>query len=303
MQAILKKPSTDVSPRELSLLRQAVEPGIRRLVLDNPRTQGLERKDANELVAYWTSLATGRLAKLRVEQDIRIGRLDGNLLGLALADNNDWNRGIGRYSEISRVDLGSVIGRRVGERGKMEILDIGCGSATFLVEVGQKFGDPVGLYGLSNSEHRGVERVNFSLGLAELLPDAWTDKFDLVTCFESSMYFWNPVLSFSEACRVTKPGGLLIYGYGPFRPDMGLNYEIMEQVSEWRGREAERCSSESDGAGMRARHSANFKVFGDWAEKSVADERFSLNGREFLVSEVNVRAWCPSILRVRTPER
>jgi len=177
----------------------------------------------NELTAYWTAMvfggeyagiSTGSVSAEFVE-DERM-RTKEELRGIIIKYlQNEFKSGsLGMYEQYAGNELRKVIEHKINRINDIEILDVGYADAKYLLELKEIFGDKVNVYGISNRIDKNSGKINYNLGLAEVLPEEWNDKFDLITVFESSKYFFNKLRAFKEALRVLKNGGNLFYEFG-----------------------------------------------------------------------------------------
>jgi SAM-dependent methyltransferase len=227
-------------------------------------------------------------------------RCDRNELERRLLESQHmWHRGIGKYDKYAQVGFVQLLGDRLRAQGPISILDIGCGDAQYLREVMAIFGKKVECYGVSPIRYRGTRKINFELGLAEILPSGWTDKFDIVTSFEASMYFWNHRMAFEEACRVVKPDGHIYFGTGTLKPELDWSYieRRVGQLSEFTMEEG-LYEFVTDRKGAKAKLYSNFALFERYKNKILEEGTFEMHNKQFSIKLHNLLCWSPEILTV-----
>lgn len=127
----------------------------------------------------------------------------------------------GKYTEPMHYDIIQELAGRNFER----LLDVGCGTGTFLSMVSNKFHARVSGIDISpgmieRSRELLGHRVDLRVGDSEHLP--WEDKsFDIITCIASFHHYPSPELVLREMRRVLRSGGHLIiadpWAPNPFR--------------------------------------------------------------------------------------
>jgi len=94
----------------------------------------------------------------------------------------------------------------------LRLLDIGCGTGSFLMRILMDVSSAWNLHGIDFSEvaiqqareqHR---QIQFQCGDATILPFA-NDSFEAVTCYGSWEHFEKPAAAIAEASRILAPGG------------------------------------------------------------------------------------------------
>ena len=208
-----------------------------------------------------------------------------------------WTRGILEYSEMADYSITDLVEEKLDEKGKASILDIGCGNLYFLREMKEKYGDKIEYCGVANESPTDLGGIDFRHTLAELLPEEWQDTFDLVTCFESSMYIFDNSRAFNESLRVTAPGGRIFYGHGSLKSlgeqkllerKLGLkNFSFV--VPEGHSREGEKYE------GLFAKWlEKTYNGFWDLTKDIENGETIHISrySKDFEINEKLVDAWC-----------
>ncbi len=114
----------------------------------------------------------------------------------------------------------------IGKRGKVRVLDIGCGAGRFLNDLKEKFGDDVQAYGVSALrygeygplEEKGIKiAIGDAQALISLLDKAGLPQegYDVVTSVFSMMYFADELATFKQAYNILSEGGMgFFHGIG-----------------------------------------------------------------------------------------
>ena len=104
-----------------------------------------------------------------------------------------------------------VISRRyVSLTRDSEVLDVGCGAATFLTKLQTLYGAKVaGVDFMDLSHLPGFEKIDFRCGLF-YEADLESDRFDLVTMWHFLEHDYDPLRSLNNARRVMKIDGVLV---------------------------------------------------------------------------------------------
>ena len=113
-----------------------------------------------------------------------------------------WNRTINQYDVIN---LESEIESR---SGMVSILDVGCGDGNVLAELKGKYLDKINCYGISVMNHPHSDKINYHICPAEVLPESWDNKFDIVVTHQAFRYMLFPEKALRECIRVTRSGGI-----------------------------------------------------------------------------------------------
>lgn len=131
----------------------------------------------------------------------------------------------------------------------LRLLDIGCGSGSFLARIQEQVSKNWKLYGVDFSavaiEQARQEHPDFHFLCADAsVLEYASNSFDIVTCYGSWEHFQNPARAISEAARILTPGGwifAMIPALGVHRTDRtdeGWYEDIeipgsMEQQMQW----------------------------------------------------------------------
>jgi SAM-dependent methyltransferase len=102
--------------------------------------------------------------------------------------------------------------RRLGVRGGMRVLEVGCGSGVFLRAASDRGADVSGLDAspaLTELARARVPEADLRVGDLQRLPYE-NDAFDLVAGFNAFFFADDMVAALREAGRVTKPGGQVL---------------------------------------------------------------------------------------------
>jgi SAM-dependent methyltransferase len=126
---------------------------------------------------------------------------------------NDWGI-LTRFfnATMDRLDTRKLeIARRyVSLDNQTEVLDVGCGAATFLIKVRSLHGSSVtGVDFIDLSQLPGFDQIDFRCGLF-YETDLDEERFDLITMWHFLEHDYDPLLSLRRACGVLKPGGVLV---------------------------------------------------------------------------------------------
>ena len=116
--------------------------------------------------------------------------------------------------KLSHLHYIRVLSKFLDERKYAKILDIGCGTGSFLYQCEKRFRD-FELHGfeydgrLINQATKNLKKSMISQGNAEKISheDAY---FDVVTTFQVIEHIYNPEQMIAEIYRILKPGGLLL---------------------------------------------------------------------------------------------
>src|SRR3989344_8949493 len=105
----------------------------------------------------------------------------------------------------------TLIKKHLQSRGKLKILDAGCGTGLLTQKLGflgQVWGVDISVSALSFAKKRGLSRLNRAS--IDSLPFSGK-KFDLITCVDVLYHTKvNDKKAIKEFCRVLKPGGTLV---------------------------------------------------------------------------------------------
>ncbi len=261
----------------------------------------IEVQEFKELGVYWLAyLVNRKLYNLTSERLALMSEQD--ILELFFAESQIWTRGLEDYSQMAGVSLGDLISEKLQTQSGVSVLDIGSGQAFFQRILQEKYGQAVDCYAVANIQHSGTENIKFELGLAEILPETWSDKFDIVTCFESSMYFWDQRRAFHEALRVLNPKGHLFYGTNNLKTS--TNSDILEQklgLNDF----SYTCPETSARAGQTykgvwGKYVSKFIPFMEYIKTLTNDNnQFKCNDKTFELNQIEVSAWCSQTLQVK----
>lgn len=134
-----------------------------------------------------------------------------------------------------------VVGREVGGRSDVRLLDVGCGTGSNLAafsELADAAGIDMSAEALAFCRRRGVERVAYST--VEQLPFA-DGEFDVVTAMDMLEHTDDDLVALAELRRVLKPGGLLLatvpaYGFLWSEHDEALKHRRRYTAHELRNK-------------------------------------------------------------------
>lgn len=143
-------------------------------------------------------------------------------------------RGISGYEEILPKFQGKsvleVIDEKVKTEGEASVLDVGCGGAIFLNEVGRIYSD-VSLAGISSFDYRltlppyitpGPVPIDYRIGDSHKLREVFKGhQFDVITSVYSQMYLADPLSVLKQCYGLLKPGGVAFV----HEPGFSLNYD------------------------------------------------------------------------------
>jgi ubiquinone/menaquinone biosynthesis C-methylase UbiE len=124
----------------------------------------------------------------------------------------------GKYAEL----MHDAVMQELEGKKFATLLDVGCGTGSFLSKVSNKFDVKVSGIDISpgmieKSRELLGGQADLRVGDSEHLP--WNDRsFDIVTCIASFHHFPSPVLVLKEMERVLRQGGSLIIA-DPWAPD------------------------------------------------------------------------------------
>lgn len=143
---------------------------------------------------------------------------------------HDYNiqRGMDGYEQVLPKFMGKGVTETIYEKlktqGSVSILDLGCGSAVFLSEVGRLFSQAQ-LSGISAFDYRLGQpspAVDYRVGDLHDLKHVFTGQtFDVITSVYSQRYLANPLSILRQAYSLLKPDGVAFI----HEPGFFLNYE------------------------------------------------------------------------------
>ncbi|MBI5065929.1 methyltransferase domain-containing protein [Candidatus Woesearchaeota archaeon] len=285
---------------EMNRLVDVMQSYLQKQLLKSLGSRKLSEEELRELAIYWTATLISGYEKVNSEELAKMS--DEETQRFFLEESGTWDRGIEEYSKMAGAPLVEIINAKLKKKDNVELLDIGCGQAVFLREIQDKLGTPIVGHAVSNQKQNVRDTINFRLSIAEVLPEEWTDKFDLVTCFEASMYFWDQNRAFNEALRVLAPDGNLFYGTNNLKTSSN---EVILQERLGLEDFVYTCPETSKRAGevyqgVFGKYISKFIPFMGML-KSLADEqgRFEMHGKVFEIKSERVLAWCPEVLQVK----
>jgi len=220
-----------LEPEEQDKLAGEMLPYFERRIKEHLGKRKMDSNELEELTFYWVSSILTQAAPWYSDltrEEFYSMNAEQKREAFLFEKEGTWDRAIKEYGEMGGDSMEKIIEKNISEKGKASLLDIGCGSLAFFDEVADKYAGKVECTGVSNvkpQEKKGIKVVN---SLAEVLPEDWTDRFDLVTCFEASMYFYDNGGAFNEAVRAMKPEGKLLYRYGSLK-SLG-NDDLLERL-------------------------------------------------------------------------
>jgi ubiquinone/menaquinone biosynthesis C-methylase UbiE len=98
-----------------------------------------------------------------------------------------------------------AIFERTGE--PVQILDVGCGDGKALLEIQQRFGERVSIYGLSLCSIPMIPAERSVCMPVELLPDTYRGRFELILCRHAlNMFLCPPIALRAMAYCLTRGG-------------------------------------------------------------------------------------------------
>lgn len=132
---------------------------------------------------------------------------------IAHRKNNNWGI-LTRFfnATMERLDRRKqrITDHYVSLNRESEVLDVGCGAATFLMRLRSLYGAKItGVDFKDLSYLPGFERVDFRCGLF-YESDLDADRFDLVTMWHFLEHDYDPLRSLRYARQVMRPGGVLV---------------------------------------------------------------------------------------------
>ena len=287
----------ELSRGELGKVMGIIENYLKNQILQSLGQREISEQNLHELTSYWVA---STVSKYRPNDFETMSETE--IQDFFLGEYCKWDRGLKSYTNMAGSSLVDIIDDKIKQNGTAKVLDIGCGQAVFLKDLQNRYGDSVECYGVSNINHDGIETVDFRLALAEILPEEWTDKFDLVTCFEASMYFWDQSKAFDEALRIVNPNGELFYGTNNLKThtdDAILSERLnLSEFTYIYPETSERAGEKY--SGVWGKYVSNFTQFiGEIATLVDKNEMFEKHGKNFEMKSVGVLAWCPTTLQVK----
>jgi ubiquinone/menaquinone biosynthesis C-methylase UbiE len=286
-----------LSKIEVSNLIEMMEDYLKTQILQSLGQREISEDDLHELTSYWlaSTFSDYRPDDLETMSNEAIQEY-------FLGEYCKWDRGLELYTKMAGSSLVEIIDDKIKKNGTIKVLDVGCGQAVFLKDLQNRYGDSINCYGVSNVNHNGIETIDFRLALAEILPEEWTDKFDLITCFESSMYFWDQNKAFDETLRVIKPEGRLFYGTNNLKThtnDVILSEKLnLDKFTYTCPENSERA--EKQYSGVFGKYLSKFTPFLDRVVNLLdSNKPFEKHKKIFEMKQVGVLAWCPTTLQVK----
>lgn len=296
-----------LTDEEQDMLAQGILPALQQKLALVANGRVAVRNNLDELAAYWTCSVIGRSNRFwnadYSRNDFEALSPEDTLTFL-LTQRGTWNRGIELYNRMAGESLPALIDAQIARKGSASLLDIGCGAAHFFREVRDRYGSTVECCGVAERIPLTMpEGMHFTNTLAEILPESWGNRFDIVTCFESSMYFYNVDQAFREAVRVTTPEGILFFGCGALK-DIG-NDQLLERVLA-----SQRCKPAllppprlgkdyyQDIFDRWLEHSEGFWRNIVYAAQDNPQHETTVNEARVRIEEREVTAWCPITLKV-----
>jgi len=183
-----------------------------------------------ELNLYWTCIALDAEKLKNIGPDL-VQTANRDTLKNLFLKKDYIGAPVDSYNKIAGQNLAAIIEQFLQQdTGAVHIADLGCGSGTFLDEMKNMYRDDVECFGVDPFDSNVPDTVNFGLGLAEVLPEDWDEKFDMITCFEASMYFLDKQRALQEALRAVKPGGKIFYGTGANNIAKNFNKNLFEKL-------------------------------------------------------------------------
>jgi SAM-dependent methyltransferase len=171
-----------------------------------------------------------------------------------------------------------LVASRLGELWRRSVLDVACGTGSWLSELADRGGSVAGIDISMRAVEAARERLpdaDLRQGTAEHLP--FEDRrFDLVTCMGSLEHFLDQPTALAEMHRVAKPGGqllVLVPNAGFLTRRLGL-YKGTNQVAV---RETVRPLADWE----RMIESAGFEIVNRWRDLHTLDARWIRRGSPF----------------------
>jgi SAM-dependent methyltransferase len=131
-----------------------------------------------------------------------------------------WEKGnFTRIAESMR-ESGKVLVNRLGIKGGLKILDVGCGDGTTALPAAKLGADVLGVdiaknlveAGNRRAREEGLPNCKFQEGDASNLHELEDHSFDLVVSIFGAMFAPKPFEVAKELVRVTRPGGRIVMG-------------------------------------------------------------------------------------------
>jgi len=219
---------------EVDHIADLLEPVLQRHLTESLGSRRIAAQELGELTAYWMASATEQFHLLHRR---RTGTLPRNLTLLSAEEicrrvlyQPDYaERNLALYNKKADTHLEVLIDKLLLTRSVARVLDIGCGSGQFLKDLREIYGSRAELFGIAPHVSAEADGLDLRLGLAEVLPEDWSNRFDLITCFDASMYFWNQGQAFDEMLRVIAPTGTLFYGTGGIKDS--VDFRVLDARS------------------------------------------------------------------------
>jgi len=287
----------------------AISPLLRRKILKNLGSRQLSQNDLDELSYYWTaSLVDSVPLWGRIPKDRFLSMAPQEML-FSFCKDGKWERGIGQYSETAGESLIDTIGAKINSVQTVRLLDIGCGDAYFLREVKDRYANQVNCVGVSNRIFPDIKILDGVLKmstLAEVLPQSFSNNFDLITCFNASFYFYDRQRAFNEALRSLSQQGVLFFGHGGLKTlgnDSLLERLMRVQDFEYKFKTGD---SEEQYSGIFAKWLSKLSPFEDYVDylKNNNGGIFDLFGKRFHVeADRHTHGWDGVVLKVTAQEK
>lgn len=131
-----------------------------------------------------------------------------------------WEKGDFTKIAAAMRESGEELVERLGVKGGMDILDLGCGDGTTALPAAQRGANVLGVdiaenlvaAGNARAAAAGLTNLRFQEGDASDLRDLADESFDLVVSIFGAMFAPRPFDVAKEMVRVTRSGGRIVMG-------------------------------------------------------------------------------------------